>query len=95
VSRSPRSALNSAPDSRTVEMGEAQKKHRRRSGSRGTTRRIQAAARERQAAWLETGHPLLTYRLTLELNRLYGDLRDERKGDPGEPYKGNTMRLST
>jgi hypothetical protein len=73
-----------------VEMGRGQKK---RSGSRGTVRRIQSTAQARQDAWAETGLPNETFRLTLELDGLYGDLRDERKGNLGEPFKGSTSAV--
>jgi len=77
------------PDSRKVESGKGQK---RRSGSRGTVRRIQKAARERQATWLETGQPNRTYRLTRELDKLYGEHRDEQAGTFNDPYRGRVWR---
>jgi hypothetical protein len=41
---------------------------------------IHGKARQRQRAWLETDQPFLTGRLTVELDDLYGDVRDERSG---------------
>lgn len=66
---------------------------RRRSGSRGTVRAIQRAARERQAAWSETERPNETFRLTRELDGLYGEHRDEQAGSLTDPYfKGDPSR---
>lgn len=67
------------------------KGHSRRGGNRGrTTNVIHRTAQERQQAWIETEQALTTYRLTRELDDLYGELRDDRKGEPGEPFKGKT-----
>ncbi len=80
----------SSPDSQQVEMVEGQSK--RRSGSRGTVRRIQRAARERQAAWAETDQPTTTLRPTRELFGLYGEHRDEQAGTLTDPYHGRTSK---
>lgn len=90
--RSPRFDGNSSPDSRKLEMGKGKK----RSGSRGsgTTRQIQRTARERQEAWLETGRPNDTFRLTHELDVLYDEHRDEQAGTLVDPYFGRTWRPS-
>lgn len=68
---------------------------RKRGGNRGrgrrsTVRQIDAKAAARQAAWADTGQAETTERLTGELDELYDDLRDERKGDPGAPFSGRS-----
>lgn len=74
-----------------------QPRRRGRNGSRtksqDTLRRIQARARERQAAWAETGQPNTTERLTSELDGLYGDYRDENAGTLTDPFYGRTMGM--
>lgn len=77
---------------------EPPKRKRRRSPSderrkeARTAERIQATARERQAAWLESGRPNETYRLTCELDGLYDEHRDEQAGTLTDPFYGKTMR---
>lgn len=77
---------------------EAKQEGRKRGGNRGRGRRgivrqIHAKSTERQAAWAETDQPNLTHQISVELDGLYGDLRDERKGDPGEPFRGRTSAV--
>jgi hypothetical protein len=67
-----------ALDTREV-AGKGRRKRRKRTTVAGTVRRIDAKARERQAAWLETGQPNVTERLTRELHDEYDDLRELRK----------------
>jgi hypothetical protein len=90
VQGSPRSgeeiAANSALDTREV-AGKGKRNRRKRTTAAGTVRRINARARERQAAWLETGQPNLTYRLTRELDGLYGEHRDEQAGTLTDPFR--------
>jgi hypothetical protein len=67
------------------------KGHSKRGGNRGrTTLVIHNTATKRQRAWTETAQPTTTLRLTRELDELFDELRDERKGNPGEPFKGRT-----
>lgn len=73
------------------------KRHRspsdeRRKASRAVER-IQRTAHERQDAWLETGRPNDTYRLTCQLDGLYDEHRDEQAGTLTDPYSGTTARL--
>lgn len=62
--------------------------------------KVNARARERQAAWAETGQPDLTDALTRKLRRDFSDLRqadreDYATGTPeGQPYGGRTQRLA-
>jgi hypothetical protein len=70
------------PERSLVEAKGRRSRNRKRSTGATTIRRIDARARERQAAWTETGQPNLTERLTRELDGLYGDYRDERVGAP-------------
>ena len=70
---------------------------RKRTRKQRTLRRIHAKARDRQIAWTE-GQPATAEALTIELNGrddepnggLYGELRDERRGNPGQPYQGRS-----
>jgi hypothetical protein len=72
-----------ALDTREV-AGKGKRKRRKRTTQATTLRSIHAVARERQAAWAASGQRTLTDQLTQELEQLYGDLRDERKGtNPG------------
>jgi len=81
-------ASHPAPRPR-VEQTEKDKKTRR-GGNRGrarrsTLRQINGKARDRQNAWAETGQRDWTEQLTVELDELYGELRDERKGAKVDP----------
>lgn len=89
--RSPRFDGNSSDAPQRVAATEGQKK--RRGGNRGrrsVTREIQRTAHERQDAWLETGRPNDTFRLTQELDGLYDEHRDEQAGTLTDPYYGRT-----
>lgn len=88
--RSPGSDATPSQSSLRVETG---KGHKRGARGRGRVARIQQAATERQDAWLESGRPLVTYQLTVELEGLYGDLRDSRKGERGPDFNGNTSAV--
>lgn len=79
------------PGSREVETGKAQRKRGRR-GS-GTVQRIQDTARERQAAWTETDQANRTFRLTGELDGLYGVYRDEQTGTLTAPFYGTVSAV--
>lgn len=61
----------------------------RKRGKRGEGRRLrrqmEREARERQAAWAETGQPDRTRALTSKLARDSADLREALAGDPGDP----------
>ncbi len=83
------------PSSTAPHRVEARKRgHSSRGGRRGrTVNAIHRTAQERQTAWAETDQPNLTFQLTSELDGLYGDLRDERKGDPGQPFRGVTSAV--
>jgi hypothetical protein len=79
----PLAAGNPAPISLRVEIGEGQRRRRKRSrGRRAREQRlaaeIQRKAQDRQRAWLETGQPFVTGRLTLVLDNLSGEVRHER-----------------
>ncbi len=88
-------ADSSAPRLRVEAEGQRRARGGRRGrASRSTVRQINAKAIERQSAWLETKQPFLTARLTGELDELYDDLRDDRKGRPGAPFKGKTWRVN-
>ena len=71
------------------------KGHSRRGGNRGrpVSDDIQRTARERQAAWAETGQRNLTDQLTGELERLYDQHRREQAGTLTDPvHKGDPSR---
>lgn len=82
--------------------GEAKRRRNRpRTKSATTLRRIQAKARERQAAYAEGGHPNETARLGADLNGrehvmrpegLFAEGRYESRG-AGESYRGTTWHL--
>lgn len=74
--------------------GQTRSRNRKRTTGATTIRRINARARERQAAWAETGQPNLTEHLTRELDGLYDAYRDERAGTLTDPYRGNTARVA-
>lgn len=84
----------SSSGSHTVETQEGQKKRKRGKRGRGTSEEIQRTARARQAAWLETGHPVLTRRLTGKLDDLYGEHRGEQAGTLTDPFYGRTSRAA-
>lgn len=88
--RSPRFVDKSSSGSRTVETQEGQTKRTRGRRGRGTVEAIQRTAHERQTAWLETEQPTTTYRLTRELDELYGEHRDEQAGALTDPFLGRT-----
>jgi len=74
---------------------DANEKPKRRGGNRGrgrraTVRQIQGKARERQAEWAKTAQSARVELLTTELDDLYEELRDERKGHEGAPFKGRS-----
>ena len=82
-----RSGDTNALDTRSAVVGKGKRKRRKRTAQASTLRRINAVARERQATWVEsteawvaTGRPLPTDRLTEDLEQLYSDLRQERAG---------------
>lgn len=75
---------------------EGRRRGRKRGGRRGhasVTAEIQTKAHERQAAWLETGQPNTTFRLTRELDELFDEHRDGQAGSLADPYYGGTTRL--
>lgn len=73
--------------------GERGRRRRKRTTEATTVRRIQAKARERQDAWLETGQPNKTFQLTRELTVLYGAHREEQAGTLTTPYCGRTSAV--
>jgi hypothetical protein len=77
-------------DTRDAVAGKGKRTRRRRTTAASTVRRINAKARDRHDAWALGGKPNLTERLTVELDELYGELREHRKGEPGQPYRGTT-----
>lgn len=88
----PRASVDTAPRNR-VEQKDKRRGGRRGRGRRATLRQIHAKATERQAAWLATGHPNVTERLTGELRGLEDDLQIERSrsGESrGAAYQGTT-----
>jgi hypothetical protein len=94
-----RNTGDQALDTRDAVAGKGKRKRRKRTTAEGTVRRINAKARDRQRAWLETGRRNDTERLTRELNGsedsmvpegLYAELRDVRKGDARAPFRGRT-----
>jgi len=91
VDRNPRSGEQSL-DTRDAVAGKGKRKRRKRTTHAATTRQIHAKARDRQAAWLETGRPFTTYRLGRELGELYDEHRDEQAGTLTTPYRGRTWR---
>jgi hypothetical protein len=70
--------------------GQRSRRNRKRTTGATTIRQINARARERQAAWAETGKPNVTEHLTRELDGLYGEYRDEQAGTLTDPYYGRT-----
>lgn len=91
MSRRRRSSSADIAGSRKVEP--RKRKHspaRERRKERRLVEQINLTAHARQVAWAETDQPFLTGRLTVELDGLYGDLRDDRKGNPGAAFKGKT-----
>lgn len=90
MKRSSASAATPSQSSPRVETG---KGHKRGGRGRGSAGRIQRVASERQEAWLETGRPLTTYRLTLELEGLYGEHRHDQAGSLTDPYHGKTSAV--
>lgn len=72
---------------------ERKPRNRKRTRNASTLRRINATARERQAAWLATGQPTTTYQLTRELDGLYGEHRDDQAGTLTDPYRGRTSKV--
>jgi hypothetical protein len=81
-----------ALDTRDAVAGKGKRGRRKRTAVAGTVRRINAKARERQAAWLETGQPNRTHKLTRELGELYGAHRDEQAGTLTDSYSGTVWR---
>ncbi len=74
------------------------KGHSKRGGNRGrVVNKIHRTATERLQA-RAAGRSVLADSLTIELNGrddepnggLYGELRDERKGNPGAPFRGRS-----
>lgn len=87
-----RGTAKSSSDSQPVETEKEHKPRRKRSGSRGTTRRIQRTAQARQGAWSEGGKPNVTQKLTGDLDVLYGEHRGEQAGTLTVPFRGRTWR---
>lgn len=97
-----------APRDRVEHQGQRSRGGQRGRGRRRILREIDAKARDRQTMWSEAAklreteaaeraaHEALATagRLTDEIGEAYEDLREQRKGAPGEPYKGTTMRLN-
>jgi hypothetical protein len=63
-------------------------RQRRRAARRAA--QIQTTASARQAAWLQTGQPNVTERLTRELEHLYDEHRDAQADTLTDPYRGWT-----
>ena len=80
-------------DTRKV-AGEAKRRTRRKRTSGPTRlRRINAKAREREAAWRVGDQAQAVERLTTELAEEYDGLRADRAGAPGSPYLGTTTNV--
>jgi hypothetical protein len=76
---------------------------RARRRRRAALQAIHKAAVERQALWRAGGERYLVAELTRDLNGreederpngLYAELRDERAGEPSNPYRGTTTSVA-
>ena len=101
-------AANSSPSQTETGAAHSEQATKKKRGSRGGRRRgkgakalagIQVAARIRQRAWTEGGHPNISQPMTTDLNGrdhvyspegLFADRRYERSGEipPGPPTSG-------
>ena len=80
-------------DTRKV-AGEAKRRARRKRTSETTRlRKINAKAREREAAWRVGDQANAVARLTTELAKEYEGLRADHAGAPGSPYLGTTTNV--